>query len=90
MSGVDGILGIGPVDLTVGTLSNKLARVPTVTDNLASTIPSAALSIFYVPTSHYGDNPGELIFGGPDLSNNTSAIRYVLITSTICKQVLGY
>ena len=33
--GVDGILGIGPVDLTEGTVSG-VSSVPTVSDNLKS------------------------------------------------------
>ena len=36
-SGVDGILGIGPVDLTEGTVSG-VSIVPTVTDNLFSQV----------------------------------------------------
>jgi cathepsin E len=35
--GVDGILGIGPVDLTQGTVSG-VGSVPTVTDNLFSQV----------------------------------------------------
>lgn len=51
--GVDGILGIGPVDLTKGTLSDKSKSIPTVTDNLYTqkAIPSNSMGIFYVPAS---------------------------------------
>lgn len=65
--GVDGILGVGPTDLTASTLStNQL--VPTVTDNLFSqgTIASDSLGIFYQPTTTEGAMNGELTFGGVD------------------------
>ncbi|KIJ17619.1 hypothetical protein PAXINDRAFT_9562 [Paxillus involutus ATCC 200175] len=47
---VDDILGLGPVGLTQGTVSNT-PEVPTVTDNLYAqgTIPSDSLGIFYEP-----------------------------------------
>ena len=50
--GVDGILGIGPVDLTEGTVSGN-APVPTVTDNLFAqgTIANDSIGIFYQPTT---------------------------------------
>lgn len=67
--GVDGILGIGPVDLTQGTVSGG-ALVPTVTDNLFSqgTIASNSIGIFYQPSTSAGALNGELNFGGIDQS----------------------
>ena len=66
---VDGILGVGPVDLTQGTVSSG-GLVPTVTDNLFSqgTITSDSLGIFFEPTTGSGDVNGELTFGGVDSS----------------------
>lgn len=66
--GVDGILGIGPMDLTQGTVSGQ-DQVPTVVDNLFSqgTIASDSLGIFYESTTQEAIN-GELIFGGADSS----------------------
>lgn len=66
---VDGILGIGPVDLTTGTLSTG-QPVPTVTDNLFSqgTISSDSIGISYQPTTSDGQLNGELDFGGVDTS----------------------
>ena len=66
---VDGILGIGPVDLTSGTLSTGQS-VPTVTDNLFSqgTISNDSIGISYVPTTSEGSVNGELDFGGIDTS----------------------
>lgn len=65
--GVDGILGIGPVDLTSSTLSTG-QLVPTVTDNLFSqgTISSDSIGISYEPTTTDGSLNGELTFGGVD------------------------
>ena len=66
---VDGILGIGPVDLTEGTVSDN-QPVPTVTDNLYSqgAIASNSIGIFYQPTTESGAVNGELNFGGIDSS----------------------
>lgn len=63
-SGVDGILGIGPVALTEGTLSSKSKTIPTVTDNLASagTITKASIGIYYVPAGE-STSTGSLDFG---------------------------
>jgi hypothetical protein len=49
---VDGILGIGPVDLTIGTLSEKSKSIPTITDSLFANkaITSNTLGIFFQPT----------------------------------------
>ena len=81
--GVDGILGIGPVDLTEDTVSNT-NEVPTVTDNLFSqgTIPEEVVGVYYAPTTSESDTNGELTFGGVDTSKTTSSITYTSITST--------
>jgi len=81
---VDGILGIGPVDLTSGTVSGT-PEVPTVTDNLFSqgTIQSDTLGISYVPsTSASNAANGEIDFGGTDSSKYTGQITYVPITTS--------
>lgn len=66
-SGQDGILGIGPVDLTTNTVSNT-TTVPTVTDNLYAqgTIATESIGISYVPTTSSNAVNGELTFGGVD------------------------
>lgn len=71
-NGVDGILGIGPVDLTSGTVSST-DLVPTVTDNLFAqgTITSDSIGIFYEPTTSSNSVNGELSFGGTD---NTKSV----------------
>lgn len=85
-SGVDGILGIGPVDLTSGTVSG-VSTVPTVTDNLFSqgTISSESIGISFEPTTGDGSGAlvnGELTFGGTDSTKYTGEINFVPITST--------
>ena len=68
-SGQDGILGIGPVDLTSGTVSNT-STVPTVTDNAFSLglIPNKQVGIAFAPATSLSDPNGELTFGGIDES----------------------
>ena len=81
-SSFDGILGLGPVDLTQGTVSNTY-EVPTVMDNLHAqgTISSEVLGVFFSPASS-SDGIGELTFGGYDASKITGDVSYVPITST--------
>ncbi|KAK0464208.1 acid protease [Desarmillaria tabescens] len=82
-SGVDGILGIGPVDLTEGTVGGS-GTIPTVTDNLKSEgkIDKESIGISYVPTTGTDMANGELTFGTEDSSKYTGEITYVPITST--------
>ncbi|KAG2032183.1 aspartic peptidase domain-containing protein [Suillus americanus] len=82
MADLDGILGLGPVDLTEGTVSNA-NEVPTVTDNLYTqgSISSEVLGVFFAPASS-DDSGGELTFGDYDASKITGGINYVPITST--------
>ena len=80
--GVDGILGIGPPDLSFGTVNNT-NTVPTVLDNLRSqgTISEEVLGIYYVPASEFSST-GRLTFGGYDNSVITSSVEYVPLTTT--------
>ncbi|KAG1825025.1 acid protease [Suillus variegatus] len=81
--GVDGILGVGPVDLTQGTVSNT-TEVPTVTDNLYAqgTISSNSLGISYEPSSTANVSNGELTFGGTDSTKYTGTLNTVPLTTT--------
>ncbi|KAJ7239393.1 aspartic proteinase [Mycena haematopus] len=87
-TGFDGILGIGPVDLTKGTLTpGRSTLIPTVTDKLVSqgTIPASMMGIYFQPiTSPDGaDNAnGSIAFGGTDPTRFTKSISYTPITST--------
>ncbi|KAG2147737.1 acid protease [Suillus bovinus] len=78
---VDGLLGLGPVDLTQGTVSDE-DEVATVTQNLYTqgTISSEVLGVFFAPASS-DDTSGELTFGGYDASKITGDVSYVPITS---------
>jgi len=80
---VDGILGVGPVDLTANTVSGE-SSVPTVTDNLFSqgTIPTEVLGISFEPSTTAGVTNGTLTFGGVDSSFLTGDVTYAPITST--------
>ncbi|KAH9170212.1 aspartic peptidase domain-containing protein [Lactarius sanguifluus] len=89
--GFDGVLGLGPVDLTIGTLSPDSAlAVPTVTDNLflQGTIPADLLSLYFEPATP-GTSPaspaksGELTFGGTDPTKFTDPMTTVPITATL-------
>lgn len=79
--GVDGVLGIGPVSLTKGTVSHT-DTVPTIMDNLVSqkSIHSEILGVYFVPVSEE-DPTGTLTFGGWNSSLMTSDITYTPITT---------
>ncbi|KAG2065013.1 aspartic proteinase [Suillus decipiens] len=82
---VDGILGLGPVDLTGHTLTNfPGATIPTVTENLHSQgiIPRNVVSVFFKPSSSEVETKGELTFGGTDATKYTGHIGYTPITTT--------
>ncbi|KAF8665498.1 hypothetical protein AX16_000513 [Volvariella volvacea WC 439] len=83
--GVDGILGIGPVDLTQGTLSPATnSLVPTVTDNLFSqgTISQNQIGISFKPTTSVEVVNGELTWGGVDTNKFTGLINFAPLTKT--------
>ncbi|KAL7911456.1 putative aspartic protease [Trichoderma velutinum] len=78
-SGVDGIIGFGPVDLTEDTVSNA-NTVPTFMDNLYSqgSISSEVLGVSFLPESgsDSDDTNGELTLGGTDSSKYTGSLTY--------------
>lgn len=78
-SGVDGIIGFGPVDLTSSTVSNT-NTVPTFMDNLYSqgSISSEVLGVSFKPESgsDTDDTNGELTLGGTDSSKYTGSLTY--------------
>ncbi|TCD63445.1 hypothetical protein EIP91_005386 [Steccherinum ochraceum] len=89
--GVDGIIGIGPTDLTSGKLpfDHIVAEpdalcIPTVTDNAFTQglIDEDLVGIAFAPTNSLSDTNGEIIFGGVDDSKFTGDIHFVPITST--------
>ncbi|RDB29357.1 Polyporopepsin [Hypsizygus marmoreus] len=83
--GFDGILGIGPVGLTLGTLSPATnTLIPTVTDNLFSlgTISANQIGISFAPTNTFETLNGELTWGGTDSSKFSGSIGFAPITNT--------
>jgi len=83
--GVDGIIGIGPVDLTDDTLSpGTTTLIPTVTDNLFSqgTISAHEIGISFEPSITGNDENGEITWGGTDSSKFTGAIQFIPLTTT--------
>lgn len=81
--GIDGILGIGPTDLTQGTVDG-MSTVPTVTDNLLSQgkISTEVIGIYYAPYDPQDETNGELTFGRVDPSRYTGSIKYTNLTTT--------
>ncbi|KAG0705812.1 acid protease [Suillus ampliporus] len=79
---LDGILGLGPIDLTQGTVNNT-HEVPTVMNNLYAQkkISSEVLGVFFTPATP-GNITGELTFGGYDTSKIIGDIGYAPFTST--------
>ncbi|KIP05512.1 hypothetical protein PHLGIDRAFT_74133 [Phlebiopsis gigantea 11061_1 CR5-6] len=81
--GVDGILGIGPTDLTDDTTSAG-GIIPTVTDNLfeAGIIGAKQVGISFEPTTSESITNGELTFGGVDTSKFNGTLHTFPITTT--------
>ncbi|KAG1754954.1 aspartic peptidase domain-containing protein [Suillus paluster] len=84
-TGVDGIVGIGPLDLTEGTLTNEqTTTIPTVTDNLYTQgiISEMVVGVSFEPTSTTLSTNGELTFGGTDATKYTGTLAYTPLTTT--------
>lgn len=76
----DGILGVGPVELTEGAVQGSSETIPTVLDNLFAdkTIGVNALGMSFPP---YGqEEAGSITFGGADSSHYTGELNYVPVT----------
>jgi hypothetical protein len=84
-TGVDGIVGFGPVDLTEDTVSGS-TTVPTVVNNLFTQgkISTQVLGVSFAPESGSDDDDanGSLALGGTDSTKFSGAINYVTKTST--------
>ncbi|KIJ65377.1 hypothetical protein HYDPIDRAFT_110424 [Hydnomerulius pinastri MD-312] len=83
--GVDGIVGVGPVDLTQGTLSpDTNAMIPTVMNNLISQglLEEQILGVYFAPATSYSDTNGALTYGGIDTSLYEGELTYTPVTET--------
>lgn len=82
LNGVDGIIGVGPTDLTKGTVSG-VDEVPTVSDNLRSqnAISEEVLGIYFIPAAETSKS-GKLTFGGYDDTATLTPPLYVPLTKT--------
>ncbi|KAI6015051.1 aspartic peptidase domain-containing protein [Pisolithus orientalis] len=84
-SGVDGVLGIGPEDLTLGSLTNEPStEIPTVTQNLYTEgkIPAEIVGVSFEPSTTTSSMNGELTFGGIDTSKYNGVLTYTPLTTT--------
>ncbi|KAJ8593240.1 aspartic proteinase [Rhizopogon salebrosus TDB-379] len=84
-AGYDGIIGIGPVDLTEHTLTDEPSMtIPTVTQNLHTQgiISENVVGVSFEPTNQLNVINGELTFGGADSTKYTGTIEYTSITTT--------
>ncbi|TVY67385.1 Polyporopepsin [Lachnellula suecica] len=76
---VDGIFGVGPVDLTSGTVAST-STVPTFLDNLYAqkSITTEVLGVYFAPESGADQNDanGELTLGGVDTTKYTGTLTY--------------
>ncbi|KAI0333918.1 acid protease [Cubamyces sp. BRFM 1775] len=82
--GVDGVLGLGPAVLTIGTLSpDSTASIPTVTDGLFSRgyIGANVFSVYFQPSSTGDPITGQLTFGGTGMYGAVGPVNYAPITS---------
>ncbi|KAL7284813.1 hypothetical protein ACG7TL_002123 [Trametes sanguinea] len=82
--GVDGILGIGPTDLTCGTIVGKPDKCDyTVTDNAwnMGLLDAYEVGISFGPTQSMDEQNGELTFGGVDPTKFHDLLDYVPLTS---------
>ncbi|KAH9482175.1 Polyporopepsin [Psilocybe cubensis] len=83
-SDVDGILGLGPTQLTKGTLYPSVNDViPTIMDNLYNQglVSNYEVGIFFEATTDTNVSNGQLTFGGTDPSKHMGDITYTPITS---------
>ncbi|KAG8694113.1 hypothetical protein FRC09_010053 [Ceratobasidium sp. 395] len=84
--GTDGILGVGPVALTKGTITDsENTTIPTIMETLTRqhVIERNVLGAYFQPilSANATEANGELSFGGPDPTRYTGQITYAKITS---------
>ncbi|KNZ72979.1 Polyporopepsin [Termitomyces sp. J132] len=81
---VDGILGIGPNDLTLRTLSPPNGQpIPTVTDTAfqQGQIGLNEIGVYFEPIVSSSQGAGQLSFGGVDTSKLIGSMQFTPVTS---------
>ncbi|KAF9473455.1 aspartic protease [Pholiota conissans] len=91
--GLDGVLGIGPSDLTAGTISTSACTIiPTVFDNLfeSGIITQGLMAISFEPATTEDVVNGEITWGkflystgGVDNSKFTGSLSFIPVTTTL-------
>ncbi|EGG11789.1 aspartic peptidase A1 [Melampsora larici-populina 98AG31] len=81
---VDGILGLGPSKLTVGTQTEPKKQIPTIMDTLfhAKKIARPVLGVFFAPSHNNSTRNGRLTFGGVQNSLFHGKMSWIPKTST--------
>ncbi|KAF8125492.1 acid protease [Boletus edulis] len=82
----DGTLGLGPRDLTLGTLSpDSYVTIPTVMNNLVlhGHIQNEIFGIYFAPPSSNDDTNGALTYGGTNSSLYKGNLTWVPVTKTL-------
>ncbi|KAH9808895.1 aspartic peptidase A1 [Melampsora americana] len=89
-SDVDGILGVGPSRLTVGTQTEPKKQIPTIIDTLyhAKKIARPILGVFFAPSHNNTAQNGRLTFGGVQRSLFTGKMTW--IPKTLTKPASSY
>jgi len=86
----DGILGVGPVGLTAGSLAvangtRTRTQVPTIIDSLfaAGKIPAPILGVSFVPATVAEAANGRVTFGGVDSTSFEGELTWMPVTKTL-------
>ncbi|KAJ7445326.1 family A1 protease [Mycena latifolia] len=83
LNGIDGILGIGPEELAIGTLASNLTQgIPTIVQTLScqGNITTQLYAIALQPTTSVMSLNGEISWGGVDSTKFTGPIAWSSIT----------
>ncbi|KAF7358087.1 Aspartic proteinase [Mycena venus] len=92
-AGVDGVLGIGPYELSIGTLQSNLSMgIPNMLQTLScqGSIQLEAFGIFMQPTTSLNSVNGEITWGGEDTSKVSTPVFSATVPITTTSPALNY